>query len=83
MATLKDKPTSVRVSPMASERLDALAKSTGKSKVALLDEAVAALEDRLFWAAMDDGYQQHGDAIQADLAGTEGSLMDGLDGVPA
>lgn len=83
MAAVKGKPASVRVSQVASEKLELLAKATGKSKVAVLDEALSALEDRLFWAAMDEGYSQHGEAIRAELAGTEGSLMDGLEGIPA
>lgn len=81
MATAMDKPASVRVSAAASAKLESLARATGKTKVALLDEALAALEDRLFWSEMDEGYSAHGDAIRADMAGTEGSLLDGLDGV--
>lgn len=51
--------------------------------MALLDEALAALEERLFWTAMDAGFATYGSALQKEVAGTEGALLDGLDGIPA
>ncbi len=82
MAVEKEKSPSVRISQAAFAALEHLAKVTGKSKVALLDEALAAYEERLFWAGMDAGYERHGDAIRADMTDADGSLADGLAGIP-
>jgi predicted transcriptional regulator len=72
---------SVRISPTASARLTAIALSTGKSKVAILEEALAAMEDKAFWDSMNKGYTAHGAALRAPLEATDNSLLDGLNGV--
>ena len=76
--THKERVNPVRVSAATSALIDSLAKSTGKSKVAVLDEAVAAMADKLFWEGFEACYASpQGDAIQAEVAVWEG-VSDGL-----
>lgn len=83
MAIERVTSVSVRVSRAAGEKLERLSQATGRNKIDLLDQALAMLDEQLFWAAMDAGYAEHGAALHAELATADGALLDGLDGIPA
>lgn len=44
----------------------------------MLEEAVKALEDKLFWESFNLGAAKHGAELPANAAAWDGALMDGL-----
>lgn len=82
---MTDVSTTVRVSETTRDRLAALAKQRGKPMIDVVEEAVDALERRVFWDAVDAGYEvlrRDEDAwaqVLAERAEWDGTLRDGLD----
>lgn len=75
--------TTIRVSKNTRDRFSKLAAETGRPMTQLLDEAVDALERRLFFDRMDDRYDElRSDPvawaeIEAERAVEDGALSDG------
>ena len=82
---MTDVSTTVRVSEQTRDRLAALAKQRGKPMIDVIEEAVDALERRVFWDAVDSGYEtlrndkEAWAEVLAERAEWDGTLRDGLD----
>jgi predicted transcriptional regulator len=70
--------TSVTIAAADSAMLDELAQATGKTKVAILHEALEAMASKAFWDGFNQGYEQDGEAIKAAVAIGDVALNDGL-----
>lgn len=76
--------TTVRVERATRDRAAALASATGRPMIEVLDAAVRAYEDQMFWeraqahyaAPRDDGSARAEEVERADY---DGALADGLD----
>lgn len=74
--------TTIRVSDEAKRRIAALARETGRAMTELLDEAVEALERRVFFETLNERYRLlRSDPvawaeIEAERRGLEGHLRD-------
>jgi predicted transcriptional regulator len=70
--------TSVRIAAADSAVLNELAQATGKTKVAILHEALEAMATKAFWDGFNRGYEEDGEAIKAEVAIWDVALNDGL-----
>jgi predicted transcriptional regulator len=76
--------TTIRVSDEAKRRIAAIARQTGRPMTELLDDALEALERRIFFEAFNERYNQlRSDAgawaeIEAERRIEEGSIADNL-----
>ena len=50
--------SSVRITPDANRLLSDLSLKLGRSKAQVVEEALASLEERVFWAAVHDAYAE-------------------------
>lgn len=74
--------TTIRVSESTRDRLSALAAASNQPMVAVVDEALGALERQRFFDALNDGYRRLRDtpeawqAIEAERAEESPTLAD-------
>ena len=70
--------TSVRIAAADSAVLNELVQATGKTKVLILHEALEAMATQAFWHGFNQGYEEDGETIKADVAIWDVALNDGL-----
>ena len=76
--------TSVRITADANARVASLAKRMGSSKAQVIEAAVRALEDRVFWQDVQEAYAALSDdatrlaKYRAEIAAWDHTLQDGL-----
>lgn len=75
--------TSVRINATANVLLTELSAKTGRSKAQVIEQALAFLQERLFWASVREAYANGESAeLRAERELWDGTTGDGLKGVP-
>ncbi|MFN7925995.1 MAG: hypothetical protein U0Q16_38210 [Bryobacteraceae bacterium] len=75
--------TSVRINAAANALLSDLAVKTGRSKAQVIEEALAALEERLFWTSVQEAFAEgESPEMRAERELWDRTVGDGLKGVP-
>ena len=75
----------VRIPDEAKAKLDRLAQQTKQTRAALIVDALSALEERWFWKAFHQTYENIGqdprrfDALRVEREHEAGALKDGLE----